>query len=113
MNLSGYIVALPKHPGNSLADTVETLRNRPRQLLRLMDALLADVTLSAAIAREPVTAIGHSMGGYAVLWRLPAASFSRLTHYRPSPRPSLRLRACRIVHRSRFRQCPTPDIFRF
>jgi predicted dienelactone hydrolase len=69
---SGYIVALPKHPGNSLGDddlanTVENLRDRPRQLLRLLDALLADAALGAAIAAEPVTAIGHSMGGYTVL----------------------------------------------
>jgi len=69
---NGYFVALPKHPGNSLGDdelanTVENLRNRPRQLLRLLDALLADPTLGAAIAEEPVTAIGHSMGGYTVL----------------------------------------------
>jgi predicted dienelactone hydrolase len=69
---NGYIVALPKHPGNSLGDddlanTVENLRDRPRQLLRLLDALLADVTLGTAIAPEPVTAIGHSMGGYTVL----------------------------------------------
>jgi predicted dienelactone hydrolase len=69
---SGYIVALPKHPGNSLGDddlanTVENLRDRPRQLLRLLDALLADPALGAAIAEEPVTAIGHSMGGYTVL----------------------------------------------
>jgi predicted dienelactone hydrolase len=69
---SGYLVALPKHPGNSLGDdelanTVENLRERPRQLLRLLDALLADPELGAAIAEEPVTAIGHSMGGYTVL----------------------------------------------
>jgi predicted dienelactone hydrolase len=69
---SGYIVALPKHPGNSLGDdalanTAENLRNRPRQLLRLMEALLADAALGRSIAAEPVTAIGHSMGGYTVL----------------------------------------------
>jgi predicted dienelactone hydrolase len=69
---SGYLVALPKHPGNSLGDddlanTSENLRDRPRQLLRLLDALLADPELGAAIAEEPVTAIGHSMGGYTVL----------------------------------------------
>ena len=69
---SGYIVALPKHPGNSLGDddlanTVANLRDRPRQLLRLLDALLADAALGTAIAEEPVTAIGHSMGGYTAL----------------------------------------------
>jgi len=69
---SGYLVALPKHPRNSLGDddlanTIENLRDRPRQLLRLLDGLLADPELGAAIAEEPVTAIGHSMGGYTVL----------------------------------------------
>jgi predicted dienelactone hydrolase len=68
----GYFVALPKHPGNSLGDddlatTLENLRNRPRQLLRLLDGLRADAVLGAAIADEPVTAIGHSLGGYTVL----------------------------------------------
>ena len=69
---NGYLVALPKHPGNSLGDddlanTVTNLRNRPRQLMRLLTALLADEALGAALAPEPVTAIGHSMGGYTVL----------------------------------------------
>jgi predicted dienelactone hydrolase len=69
---NGYIVALPKHPGNSLgdddlADSIANLRNRPRHLLRLMAALRADAALGAAIADEPVTAIGHSLGGYAAL----------------------------------------------
>jgi predicted dienelactone hydrolase len=68
----GYFVSLPKHPGNSVGDdqlatTLENLRNRPRQLLRLLDALLADALLGAVIADEPVTAIGHSLGGYTVL----------------------------------------------
>jgi predicted dienelactone hydrolase len=79
---SGYIVALLKHPGNSLGDddlanTVENLRNRPRQLLRLLDALPADAALGAAIADEPVTAIGHSMGGYTVLCLAGAEPWTR------------------------------------
>jgi predicted dienelactone hydrolase len=69
---SGFIVALPKHPGNSLGDNElaesgQIFRDRPRQLLTLLDALLADAAMAAAIAPEPVTAIGHSMGGYTVL----------------------------------------------
>ena len=79
---NGYFVALPKHPGNSLGDdqlasTVENLRNRPRQLLRLLDALLADAALGAAIADEPVTAIGHSLGGYTVLCVAGGAPWTR------------------------------------
>jgi predicted dienelactone hydrolase len=69
---SGYIVALARHPGNTLgdndlADSEATLRNRPRQLIALLEALLHDPQLAAAIADEPVTAIGHSLGGYTVL----------------------------------------------
>ncbi|HTV76854.1 MAG TPA: hypothetical protein VMF03_01245 [Steroidobacteraceae bacterium] len=69
---SGYLVALSRHPGNSLGDddlagTAEILRNRPRQLLRLMDALFADALFGPVIAPGPVTAIGHSLGGYTVL----------------------------------------------
>ena len=69
---SGYFVALPKHPGNSLGDdalaqSVQNLRNRPRQLVDLLATLLADATFAASIAAEPVTAIGHSLGGYTVL----------------------------------------------
>ncbi len=47
--------------------SVETLRNRPAQLVALMDALWRDPTFGACIADEPVTAIGHSMGGYTAL----------------------------------------------
>jgi predicted dienelactone hydrolase len=69
---SGCIVASLKHRGNSLgddalADTLENLRNRPRQMVELLEALLADQTLGAAISDAPVTAIGHSLGGYSVL----------------------------------------------
>jgi predicted dienelactone hydrolase len=68
----GFIVALPNHPGNSLgdndlADSPLILRERRRQLIALLNALLADSTLGAAIASEPITAIGHSLGGYTVL----------------------------------------------
>src|ERR1700679_230270 len=60
---SGDLVALLRHPENSLGDdalanTLENLRNRPRQLRRLLDALLPDAVLRGAIADEPVTAIG-------------------------------------------------------
>jgi predicted dienelactone hydrolase len=69
---NGFMVAMPKHPGNSLgdnalADTEANLRNRPRQLIALLDALLRDTDLAPAIAAERVTAIGHSLGGYTAL----------------------------------------------
>lgn len=69
---SGYLVALPRHPGNSLgdndkADTEENLRNRPAQFIALLNALWSNPQLSGSIANEPVTAIGHSLGGYTAL----------------------------------------------
>jgi predicted dienelactone hydrolase len=69
---SGYLVAMPRHPGDTLGDneltqSLETLRNRPAQLVALMEALWRDPTFGACIADEPVTAVGHSMGGYTAL----------------------------------------------
>jgi predicted dienelactone hydrolase len=69
---SGFIVALPKHPGNSLGDnglvdTVENLGGRPSHLVRLLDALSTDAQLRPSLADEPVTAIGQSMGGCTVM----------------------------------------------
>ncbi len=69
---NGFIVALAKHAGNSLGDSElaeseQVFRDRPRQLIALLDALLADASLGPAIAAEPVTAIGHSLGGYTAL----------------------------------------------
>ena len=69
---SGYIVALLKHPGNSLgdnalADSPQNLRSRPRHLVALLDALLADPQLGGSISEAPVTVIGHSMGGFTAL----------------------------------------------
>jgi predicted dienelactone hydrolase len=81
---SGCIVAALKHAGNSvgddaLADTAENFRNRPRQLVELLEALLLDRTVGPAISEEPVTAIGHSLGGYTALCVAGAQPWSR-TH---------------------------------
>jgi predicted dienelactone hydrolase len=68
----GCIVAALKHAGNSLgddalADTLDNFRNRPRQLVELLGALLTDRTLAPSIGAGPVTVIGHSLGGYTAL----------------------------------------------
>lgn len=65
----GYVVAQPEHPGNnrndnSLADTDENLRLRPKHLSLVVDALLSDVALGDQLRDEPVAIIGHSLGGY-------------------------------------------------
>ncbi len=68
---NGFIVALARHAGNVLGDnhlatSVENLRNRPRQLVALHDALQGDDGWQSAIAEEPITAVVHSLGGYTV-----------------------------------------------
>jgi predicted dienelactone hydrolase len=66
---AGYLVAMPEHPGNnrndnSLADSTENLRNRPRHLSIVLDHL-EGTARSGALGR--VVVIGHSMGGYTAL----------------------------------------------
>lgn len=74
----GYLVAALRHPGDNWQD--ETLRTqraeryfdeRPRQVSRVIDALLADAAWSPRIARDArgprIGAVGHSAGGYTVI----------------------------------------------
>ena len=74
----GYLVAALRHPGDnwqdhSLIDRGATayLDERPRQVSRVIDALLADPQWSGRIAHDAhgprVGALGHSAGGYTVL----------------------------------------------
>jgi predicted dienelactone hydrolase len=70
--LSGFIVALPAHTGNtrtdnSLAGTAANLANRPRHITLTIDAVLADATLAPHVSRNGVAVIGHSIGGYTAL----------------------------------------------
>ncbi|WP_323990270.1 serine aminopeptidase domain-containing protein [Nguyenibacter sp. L1] len=67
----GFVVAMPKHPGNSLNDnalagSLSNLENRPRHLRLCVDAALADPMIGTNPAAR-VAMIGHSMGGYSVL----------------------------------------------
>jgi len=69
---SGFVVALPEHPGNSrsdnrLAGTAANLANRPRHLSLTLDAVLADPVLQPHLAPTAVAAIGHSIGSYTAL----------------------------------------------
>jgi len=74
----GYLVAALRHPGDNWQD--ESLRTqraeryfdeRPRQVSRVIDALLADAAWSPRIARDArgprIGAVGHSAGGYTVI----------------------------------------------
>jgi predicted dienelactone hydrolase len=75
----GYLVAALRHPGDNWQDRSLLMQSggttyfneRPRQVSRVIDALLADPewrTRIATDARGPrVGALGHSAGGYTVL----------------------------------------------
>jgi predicted dienelactone hydrolase len=74
----GYLVAALRHPGDNWQDqSLRTQRGeqyfdeRPRQVTRVIDTLLADAAWSPRIARDArgprVGAVGHSAGGYTVI----------------------------------------------
>lgn len=74
----GYLVAALRHPGDNWQDS-SLLRDhpdryfveRPRQVSRVIDAILLDPQWAGRIARDAngprVGAVGHSAGGYTVL----------------------------------------------
>jgi predicted dienelactone hydrolase len=66
----GYIVAATDHPGTTTRDRdpqkAVRLWERPRDLTRTIDALLADPQLAGSIAQNRIAAIGHSLGGWTV-----------------------------------------------
>ena len=74
----GYIVAALRHPGDNWQDrsllkdrSGVYFSERPRQVTRVIDALLSDPQWSERIARDAagprIGAVGHSAGGYTVL----------------------------------------------
>lgn len=68
---AGFIVASPMHPGDNyrdrsmIADT-RYFHERPRQVSRVLDALLADPDWGPRIDPARIGAAGHSAGGYTV-----------------------------------------------
>lgn len=74
----GYLVAALRHPGDNWTDSSLITKTperyffeRPRQVSRVIDALLADPRWKDRIARDArgprIGALGHSAGGYTVL----------------------------------------------
>lgn len=74
----GYLVAALRHPGDNWQDrsllkdpSGAFFRERPRQVTRVIDALLNDPQWRDRIARDAsgprIGAVGHSAGGYTVL----------------------------------------------
>ncbi|NSY40434.1 alpha/beta fold hydrolase [Leisingera sp. ANG59] len=66
----GYAVAAPDHPGTTTFDRnpiqAEMLWERPRDLSRTIDGVLADPALAGEIDPSRIAAIGHSLGGWTV-----------------------------------------------
>ncbi|MGD9481493.1 alpha/beta hydrolase family protein [Shinella sp. G-2] len=96
----GYVVAATDHPGTTTFDRspVEAAKlwERPRDLIRLIDALFADRDLGARIDHKRVAAIGHSLGGWTVAAlagaRVDTARFAEDCKEKHSPR------ACALSH---------------
>lgn len=68
----GYLVAAVRHAGDnwqdrSLVTSGRYFGERPRQLSRVLDALLASPEWGPRIPAERIGAVGHSAGGYSVL----------------------------------------------
>ena len=68
----GYLVAAVRHAGDnwqdrSLIRSGRYFSERPQQLSRVLDALLASPEWGARIPPERIGAVGHSAGGYSVL----------------------------------------------
>lgn len=68
----GYLVAALRHTGDnwqdrSLVSSGRYFGERPRQLSRVLDALLASAEWGSRIPADRIGAVGHSAGGYSVL----------------------------------------------
>ena len=65
----GYVVAAPTHPRGKGADIsgVGVWVGRPKQVSRVIDAVLEDGTIGPRIERERIGVVGHSNGGYTAL----------------------------------------------
>lgn len=67
----GYIVAAPDHPGtttfNRDKEQAAQLWERPHDLSRVIDVVTKDNTLAGAVEPQRIAAIGHSLGGWAVV----------------------------------------------
>ncbi|WP_439530788.1 alpha/beta hydrolase family protein [Pannonibacter sp.] len=73
----GYVVAAPDHPGTTTFNRdpafAAEIWERPKDLSRVIDAVLADPALAGDVDASRIAAIGHSLGG----WTVTAAAGAR------------------------------------
>ncbi|WPU22865.1 alpha/beta fold hydrolase [Cedecea neteri] len=71
MAAQGYIVAAVNHPGTTFGNKNEAeaqrLWQRPQDLRRVLDELIASPDIAGKIDPQRIAAIGHSLGGWTVL----------------------------------------------
>jgi predicted dienelactone hydrolase len=65
----GYVAAAPTHPHGQGDDVSgpDVWVGRPKQISRVIDAVLDDAALGPRLQRERIGAVGHSNGGYTAL----------------------------------------------
>lgn len=108
----GYIVAAPNHPGTTTAnrDPAQAARlwQRPGDLSRVIDYIIADPARYGTVAEGKIAAIGHSLGGWTALEiagaRFDAGEFERDCQARPQ------LASCRVF--AQMRAGATPELER-
>jgi predicted dienelactone hydrolase len=65
----GYVVAAPTHPrgsGNDISG-IGVWVGRPKQVSRVIDAVVEDVALGSHVERQRIGVVGHSNGGFTAL----------------------------------------------
>lgn len=82
---SGFIVAAANHPGTSTwardPEAAAALWQRPKDLSRVIDALLDDPRFTNSLAGDQIAVAGHSLGGYTVM-ALAGARYDPARHRR-------------------------------
>ncbi|MEQ9898246.1 alpha/beta fold hydrolase [Pectobacterium punjabense] len=67
----GYIVAAPNHPGTTTKDmrveNAQELWQRPKDISRVITALLITPEKTGQVDAKRIAAVGHSLGGWTVL----------------------------------------------
>ncbi|WP_413203633.1 alpha/beta hydrolase family protein [Rhodospirillum sp. A1_3_36] len=97
---AGYRVAAPNHPGTTSRDRrpeeAARLWERPHDLSRVMDALLADPSLAGPVDPGRIAVIGHSLGGWTAL-ALAGGRFDRARFAKACIQHPEMVASCRIA----------------